>query len=129
MFLVLSGMTPLFWLLKFYFCMLVFSSKTKLLDSSFILIVSFKRCHGQIGGQSGMPVKKCVIKSIHGKIWWRVKCVVPIEDCNCFYCLFCLDNLVKHDSRNWFLCGKSLLLQMLQTLLRRRVYQTFLKRH
>ena len=68
MFLVLSGMTPLFWLLKFYFGMLVFSSKTKLLDSSFILIVSFKRCHGQIAGQSGMPVKNCVIKSIQGKI-------------------------------------------------------------
>ena len=106
MFLVLSGMTPLFWLIKFYFCILLFSSKRRLLDSSFIFIVSFQRCHGQIAGQSGMPGKNCVIKSIHGKILWRVKWVVAIEDCKYFYLLFCLGNLVKQGSRNWFYLRK-----------------------
>ena len=106
MFLVLSGMTPLFWFIKFYFCILLFSSKTRLLDSSFIFIVSFRRCHGQIAGQSGMPGKNCVIKSIHGKILWWVKWVVAIEDWKYFYLLFCLGNLVKHGSRNWFYMRK-----------------------
>ena len=73
MFLVLSGMTPLFWLIKFYFCILIFSSKTKLVDSSFIFIVSFKRCDGQIAGQSGMPLKYCVIKSMRVEILSGVK--------------------------------------------------------
>ena len=129
MFLVLSGMTPLFWLMKFYFCILVFSSKRKLLDSSFIFIVSFQRWQRQIAGQSGMPIKYCVIKSIRGEILWQVKWVVAIEDCNYFYYLFWLGNLVKHGSTNWFWSQKSLLLQMLKTLLRRPVYQTLLKRH
>ena len=81
MFLILSGMTPLFCLIKFYFCILLSSSKRRLLDSSFIFIVSFQRCHGQIAGQSGMPGKNCVIKSIHGDILSPVKWVVAIEDC------------------------------------------------
>ena len=68
MFLVLSGMSPLFWLIKFDCSILAFSGKTKLLDSTFIFIISFKRCHAQIPGQSGMSLKYCVIKSIHGEI-------------------------------------------------------------
>ena len=102
MVLVLSGMTPLFWCIKFYFCILLFSSKTRLWDSSFIFILSFQRCHGQIAGQSGMPGKNCVIKSIHGKILWGAKCALAIEDCKYFCLLFSLGNLVKHDSENWF---------------------------
>ena len=133
MFLVLSGMTPLFWLIKFYFCILLFSSKTRLLDSSFVFIVSFQRCHGQIAGQSGMPGKNCVIKSIHGKISWWVKWVVAIEDCKYFYWLFCLGNLVvivlvKYGSRNWFLSERNLPLQMLNMLLRRCIYSTLFKK-